>query len=288
MAVDCVWPLAAMLGEGPLWSVSEGALWFTDITGRALHRFHPGSGRRDTFLVDGEPGFIVHARGGGYVMGMGDCLVRFADGRVGDTLATIAMDPRNRLNDATVDARGRLWFGSMDDGCVAPTGAVHVIGGSAGTQVRVAGGECAITNGPAVSGDGRTLYHVDSAARTITAFDVSARDTLVDGRLCAAFRPDEGTPDGVVIDAEGCLWVALWGGWAVRRYAPDGELLLTVPMPCAQPTKVAFGGEQLRTAYVTTATIGLDDTDRARQPLAGGLFAFEAPAPGLPPGVAAI
>ena len=287
MAVDCVWPLAATLGEGPLWNVPEGALWFTDIKGRALHRFYPGSGRRDTFPVDGEPGFRPrtwrrlcdgHGRSPG-------ALRRRARG---GHARTIAMDPRNRLNDATVDARGRLWFGSTDDGCVAPTGAVHVIGGSAGTQVRVAGGECAITNGPAVSADGRTLYHVDSAARTITAFDVSARDTLVDGRLFAAFRPDEGTPDGVVIDAEGCLWVALWGGWAVRRYAPDGELLLTVPMPCAQPTKVAFGGDQLRTAYVTTATIGLDDTDRARQPLAGGLFAFEAPAPGLPPQAAAI
>ena len=92
----------------------------------------------------------------------------------------------------------------------------------------------------------------------------------------------DGYPDGVVLDSEGCLWVALWDGWGVRRYAPSGELLLHIPLPCARVTKLAFGGPDLRTAYVTTARTGLDDAALARQPLAGALFAFDAPVAGLP------
>ena len=147
--------------------------------------------------------------------------------------------------------------------------------------MRPVGGHCPITNGPAVSPDGGTLYHVDTLGGSIQAFDIRSRDTLKDGRVFAAIDPADGTPDGVTVDSEGCIWVALWGGWALRRYAADGNLLATVPIPCAQVTKLAFGGEDLRTAYVTTARTGLSETDLCEQPLAGALFAFEAPAPGL-------
>ena len=92
----------------------------------------------------------------------------------------------------------------------------------------------------------------------------------------------DGHPDGIVLDSEDCLWVALWDGWGVRRYAPDGTLLLQVDLPCSRVTKIAFGGPDLRTAFVTTARIGLDDIQLAQQPLAGGLFAFEAQVAGTP------
>ncbi len=114
------------------------------------------------------------------------------------------------------------------------------------------------------------------------------RHAIVDGpgiaepELFLQLAQADGHPDGVVLDSEHCLWVALWDGWGVRRYAPDGTLLLQVDMPCARVTKIAFGGPDLRTAYVTTARTGLDAAQLARQPLAGGLFAFDAPAPGSP------
>ena len=92
----------------------------------------------------------------------------------------------------------------------------------------------------------------------------------------------DGYPDGVVLDSEDCLWVALWDGWAVRRYAPDGSLLYQIDFPCARVTKIAFGGPELRTAYVTTARTGLDASALAAQPLAGALFAFDVPVAGLP------
>jgi sugar lactone lactonase YvrE len=213
------------------------------------------------------------------VMGMELALYRVREGILGDRLAEIGGDRHCRSNDATVDPSGRLWFGTMDLGLHLPTGQVHVFDGAA---VRPVGGQCPITNGPAVSPDGKTLYHVDTLAGKIWAFDISAREQLVDGRLFASIDLDEGYPDGVTVDAEGGVWVALWGGWSVRRYSSTGELLMKVAIPCSQVTKIAFGGEDLRTAFVTTARIGLSDEDLRKQALAGGLFAFPSPVAGLP------
>jgi sugar lactone lactonase YvrE len=151
-----------------------------------------------------------------------------------------------------------------------------------GAGVRVAGGDGPITNGPAISPDGGTLYHVDTLAGTIEAFDIRDRDRLEGGRVFAVIDPAHGTPDGVTVDSEGCVWVGLWGGWALRRYSADGELLAVVPIPCANVTKLAFGGDDLRTAFVTTARAGLSEEALQEQPLAGALFAFEARVPGLP------
>ena len=282
MEAEPVWTLGAALGEGPLWDDGAAALWFTDIEGRTLNRFDPASGAGTTIAAGGRPGFIVHAADGGFIVGMERALHRFDGAAMGGVVADVPARAGTRLNDGAVDPDGRLWFGSMDVDCAAATGAVHRFGGGPDPVVTV-GGECAITNGPAIAADGRTLYHVDTLAGRIIAFDIARRDTLVDGRVFAAIDPADGAPDGVVIDAEGCLWVALWGGWAVRRYDPDGALMGTVRVPCAQPTKIAFGGPGLMTAYVTSARTGLDAHALARQPLAGALFAFAAPAPGLPP-----
>lgn len=273
-----VWTLKALLGEGPLWAEDARQLWFTDIEGRALQRFDPAVGVGERFAVDGRPGFIVRVANGGFVVGIERALRSWDGQHLGDVLAEVPDVAGIRLNDATVDPRGRLWFGSMDAACATPTGAVHLYDS---VSLRTVGGRCAITNGPAVKRDGRTLYHVDTAAGRIEAFEIGARDTLEDGRTFAIIDPADGVPDGVTLDAEDCLWVALWGGWAVRRYDPDGRPMLTVRVPASQVTKIAFGGDDLRTAYVTTARIGLSETNLAEQPLAGGLFAFPAPAPGL-------
>lgn len=279
-AVRVAWPLGAALGEGPVWRADQGALWFVDIEGRRLHRHVPATGACDGIAMHGRPSFVVPAAGGGMVVGMELQLVHVDDaGAPRAVLAEVGGDRHCRTNDATVDPRGRLWFGTMDDAQRAPTGQVHVYDGA---RVRAAGGHCAITNGPAVSPDGGTLYHVDTLGGTVTAFDIRDRDVLADGRPFARIDPADGTPDGVTVDAEGCVWVALWGGWQVRRYSPDGALLARVAFPCAQVTKIAFGGADLRTAYVTTARTGLSETALRDQPLAGALFAFDAPAPGLP------
>jgi sugar lactone lactonase YvrE len=274
-----VWPLAAELGEGPVWLEREQALWFVDIKGRALHQYIPGTDARYSYPLPGQPSFVVPASDGSMLIGMGLGLYRVHAGILAEQIAVIDGAAFDRTNDATVDGKGRLWFGTMDSAERAPTGSVHLYDGH---SLRSVGGVCTITNGPAISPDGRTLYHVDTLAGKIWRFDVSAREALTDGTLFAGIDPNDGHPDGVTVDCEGCVWVGLWGGWCVRRYAPDGQLLASVSLPCANVTKIAFGGVDLRTAYVTTARTGLSAEQLAQQPLAGGLFSFEAPAAGLP------
>jgi D-xylonolactonase len=276
---EIVWPVAALLGEGPVWVREEQALWFVDIKGNALHRYVPAQDDRTTFAVDGQPSFVVPTTAGTLLVGAGRDLRYFDSGLLGGSVATLDMPGGNRTNDATVDRHGRLWFGTMDDGEREPSGAVYVFDGRA---IRKVGGDCVITNGPAISPDGKWLYHVDTLKRLIWRFDIRSGDALGNGDVLVSIAPEDGSPDGISVDAEGCLWVGLWGGWEARRYAPDGALMARIAFPCANVTKIAFGGPDLRTAYATTARGCLDRNALAEQPLAGGLFSFEAPVPGLP------
>lgn len=280
MHAELIWPVETALGEGPLWLPEEGALWFVDIKRGRLHRYTPATDARESFDVGGAPSFAVPLAEGGLLIGRGLELVRFDGDTLGAVVAPIAMPAGNRTNDAAVDPHGRLWFGTMDDSEAEASGRIYRFDGT----VREMGGAAIVTNGPAVSPDGTLLYHVDTIAGRIWRVDL--RDdpgSIAHGELFVAIDPADGHPDGVVVDAEGCLWVALWGGWGVRRYSPAGELLLQVSLPCAQVTKIALGGPDLTTAYVTTARVGLSDAELEGQPLAGGLFAFAAPAPGVAP-----
>lgn len=275
--VRCVWEVGALLGEGPVWDHRRDTLWFVDIKRGHLHRHKPGGGST-TEIIGGTPSFVLPSRSGGLVIGNGRTLHHFMDG--GRTeLAELKLPDGVRLNDATIDADGRIWFGSMDDHEERQLGQVHVYDRGAVIDV---GGAAVITNGPAITANGRWLYHVDTLAGQIWRFDIYQQRYLKDGQLFASIARQDGTPDGVTIDAEDHLWVALWGGWAVRRYAPNGELVNEVQLPCANVTKVAFGGPDLATAFVTTAALGLDAQSRSAQPQAGGLFAFDAEVPGKP------
>ncbi len=275
-----VWPVGALLGEGPAWIAEREALYFVDIKGGRLHRFTPRTGAKETLELGGMPSFVVPSGDARLVVGSGNRILLVEhDGSIVGVLGEVPMPARNRINDATVDALGRLWFGTMDEAERQATGALYCLDGGAPHRM---GGEAIVTNGPAVTADGSALYHVDSVNRTIWRFTISEGPSISQVEQFLKFGEADGYPDGVVLDSEDCLWVALWDGWAVRRYAPDGALLLNITMPCARVTKVAFGGEDLRTVYVTTACVGLTTSERDAQPLAGGLFAFDAPAPGRP------
>jgi sugar lactone lactonase YvrE len=277
---ELVWKLDCLLGEGPAWFASEGVLRFVDIKRGNIYRFDPATGARQAWFVGAKPSFVVPAEESGLLVGSAHGVHWFYDdreyGALDEAIVTIQQPVHNRTNDATVDAAGRLWFGTMDDREQSPTGSIWCY--DRGTLHSTAI-NAVVTNGPAVNGDGRVLYHVDSGKRTIwrCATDGPA---IGPSEVFVQLGEDEGYPDGIVVDSEDCLWVALWDGWGVRRYAPNGTLLLDVAMPCARVTKLAFGGPDLRTAYVTTARVGLDDAALAAQPLAGSLFAFIAPVAG--------
>jgi len=277
--VSCVWPLGATLGEGPLWWGE--ALWFTDIKQQKIHRFDPVTGEKKSWDAPSPLGFLAPCQNGHFIAGAKTGLLDF-DPATGCFTRITEVEPErpgNRLNDGAVDPCGRLWFGSMDDGEEAPTGTLYRF--YRGSLAPMDSGYV-ITNGPAFSPRGDVLYHTDTLARRIHAFDLASDGALTNKRLFVEIEDGAGYPDGPTVDSEGCLWTGLFGGWAVRRYAPDGRLLHTIRFPVANITKIAFGGADLMTAYATTAAKGLDVAEQKEQPLAGGLFCFEAPVPGLP------
>lgn len=279
--VECVSEVGAKLGEGPLWSAREHALWFVDIKAPKVYQFDAETRGVRSWPAPEQVGFIVPEAGGRFICGLKSGLHEF-DPLSGKFVLVTLVDshrPNNRLNDAHVDAAGRLWFGTMDDGESEPTGSLYRFD-KRGLQRCDTG--YAITNGPATSPDGCTLYHIDTLQRVIYAFDLDGSGELSNRRVFARIVKPGAYPDGPVVDVNGCVWVGLYGGWGVSRFSPQGELLDTLALPVANCTKAAFGGDDLRTMYVTTAWQGLSDEQRKEQPLAGGLFACRSETPGLP------
>jgi len=277
-----VWSVAAELGEGPVWVGRDRALWFTDIKKRRIHRYDPAAGERQTWVAPEQVGFVLPAKDGGFVAGLMSGLHRFDESTGRFTLiAEVEPErPSNRINDGVVDPAGRLWFGTMDNGEAAKTGAFYRFDRGAIAPTGLTG--IAITNGPALSPDGRILYFVDTRAGTIDAADVSEDGALGPSRPFARIDPAEGYPDGPTVDSEGCVWIALYAGWEARRYSPAGELVDRVRFPVANITKIAFGGGDLRTVYATTARQLLSPAEIEHQPQAGDLFEFRVDVPGLP------
>lgn len=275
-----VWDVAADLGEGPVWV--EDALWFTDIKKQKIHRLDPASGERRSWDSPEQVGFVLPAEGGGFVAGLQSGLHRFdPESGAFDRLVAVEPDkPRNRLNDGVVDPAGRLWFGTMDNAEAEKSGSFYRY--SRGEPVHTGLDGIAITNGPAISPDGRTLYWVDTLERTISACPIGDDGTLGPSRLIVTIEESGGFPDGPTCDSEGCVWISLYAGWEVRRYSPDGELLDRVRFPVSNITKIAFGGPDLQTAYATTARQKMSAEEIARQPAIGHLFAFPVEVPGLP------
>jgi sugar lactone lactonase YvrE len=277
----CIWDAGAHLGEGALWHAPTRSAYFVDIKGRRIHRCAADGSARKTWEAPGQPGFVVPAADGSLVCALEDGLYRLSEATgVFTPLLHVEADlPGNRFNDGYVDAGGNLWFGSMDDRQVQPTGALYRLGRE-GTLTRADDGYV-ITNGPAISPDGKTLYHTDTPLRRVYAFDLRDDGRLADKRVFLQL-PEGSRPDGMAVDSGGHLWIALFGGGRVERYTAAGQLAGAVHFPCTNVTKLAFGGDDLCTAFVTTAWKGLSPAQRAEQPLAGGLFAFRVDVPGLP------
>jgi len=274
-----LWAVEATLGEGVLWDGAREQVWFVDIKGRRIHRCDADGGARRSWDAPGQVSFIVPAQDGGMVCSLDDGLYRFDDVTGEFTpLAKVEDDqPGNRFNDGHVDAEGHLWFGSMHDAEEDPTGALYRFDGRATERVDAG---YVITNGPAVSVDGRTLYHTDTLKKEVYAFDRAPDGSLSNKRVFVTIA--DGHPDGMAVDADDHLWVATFGGWRIDRFDAAGSKVGEVRFPCANITKLAFGGGDLKTVYVTSARKGLSDAELAAQPLAGSLFTFRVETPGLP------
>jgi xylono-1,5-lactonase len=275
----------AELGEGPVWDAARNCLWFVDIKRKRLYRFDPTSRVLDSWQAPQQIGWVVPSRDGRLLCGLQDGLY-WLDPESGQFSFWQSVEPDrpgNRLNDACCDEAGRVWFGSMNDDEAGVTGHYYRLSG--GAISRVGPGPFAITNGPAVSPDGRRIYFTDSANRRIWVADIDRAGDVGPHRLFRQFEEADGHPDGPVVDSAGNVWSAMFGGWGVRCLSPAGEDIGLVPLPVANITKVAFGGLDLKTAYTTTAKLHLNDQERKEQPLAGHVFAFAVDVPGAMPGL---
>ncbi|HEY0596291.1 SMP-30/gluconolactonase/LRE family protein [Sphingopyxis sp.] len=273
----------ALLGESPFWHAAEARLYWVDIEGRKIHRTDPVGRIDETMDLAEQVGCIAPRAGGGLVAALENgCALIDSWGALPRPFgpAVLADKPEQRFNDGRVDAAGRLWVGSLTSDKTKPTAALYRLDPD-GLLTEIFGG-ITTSNGAAFSPDGRTFYHADTPTHAIRAYDIdAAAGTLGSGRIFHQFDHGNGRPDGAAVDVDGCYWSVLWDGWRVVRFSPAGELLQTVELPVQRPTMIAFGGPDLRTAFVTSAGKNLTDEERKAQPHAGGVFTFRADVPGL-------
>jgi sugar lactone lactonase YvrE len=274
MAVRCVLPAAARLGEGAVWSARDAALWWVDILAPALHRFDPATGQDVAWAMPESIGCMALGKDSRVLVALASGLSWFdpSSGRL-EVMHRIEADvATSRLNDGRCDRQGRLWVGSMDRS--GPHGALYCCEHDRPDAPRRVLAGISVPNSTGFSPDGGTMYFADSPTRSIRAFALDPATGEIDGgRVFATI--EHGVPDGATVDAEGGLWVACWDGWRVLRFRPDGGLDRTVMMPVPRPTCCAFGGPDLRTLFVTSARNGLDDETLQKAPLSGGVFAFD-------------
>jgi sugar lactone lactonase YvrE len=267
----CVADVHALLGEGPIWVARESALYWVDIKGRKIFRLDENGEVRD-WITPWRVGSLAPRESGGFIAGtdQGIAAVDLESGRFEILANPEEQLPDNRFNDGKVDREGRFWAGSMDDLEKQATGTLYRIDPDLSWTAFDDGYR--VTNGPAFSPSGERMYHNDSGRGLTYVYELGSDGRFTDKALFLEFGDEDGSPDGMTVDAEGCVWIAVWDGWCVRRFSPEGELIQTVELSVQRPTSCAFGGPNLDRLYITSANIGLDEKALKMQPNAGGLF----------------
>ena len=262
------------VGEGPIWDLGRGELVWVDIYGRQVLRYRPSDGRTSAIATPSDVGSVAVRRSGGLVAALADGFwVTEADSTGWRRIAAVDADRADlRFNDGKCDPAGRFIAGTMGYDKKPGMGALYRLDVDAAVQRLLEG--VTISNGLAWSEDGGTLYYIDTPTRRVDAFDYEPATGGISDRRPWITLPKEtpGSPDGMTIDTDGGLWVALWGGSAVQRYDRDGRLDMVVRLPTAHVTSCTFGGPTLEDLYITSAWSELDADDRAAQPHAGSVF----------------
>ncbi|MEV1019029.1 SMP-30/gluconolactonase/LRE family protein [Streptomyces sp. NPDC050264] len=264
MSVEVAVRESAQLGEGPTWDAAAGRLIWVDILGSRVHTYEPGSGRRTVLATEQHVGAAKPRTGGGLVVNLRDGVGSYSPEGAFTWLHRDPV-PGRRGNDAAVAPDGALWAGSMayDE----TPGGGNLIRLAPDGSVETVLDDVTVSNGTGWSPDGTLMYYVDTPTRRIDVFDVEG-ERVTGRRELATVEEGAGFPDGLTVDADGCVWVALWDGAALRRYTPSGALDRVVPLPVRRPTACAFGGADLSDLYVSTARVGLNSPS----PLAGSLL----------------
>ena len=268
--VETVVALGSELGEGPVWDPRSGRLVWVDILGRKIHATDPATGVTASIETPLHVGAVAPRARGGFLGALQDGFWILGDGPPRRITAIPESRPGLRFNDGKCDPAGRFWAGTMTYDVTPGAGALYRLDLD-GRVTRVVP-EVTISNGLAWSRDGRTMFYVDSPTHRIDAFTFDPETGTPTGRRTIVEIPPElGTPDGLTIDEDEGLWVALAHGGAVHRYV-DGRLDRVIALPVSLPTSCTFGGPELDTLFITSAWEHMTDEERAREPLAGALF----------------
>lgn len=276
--VECVLDAGAALGECPVWSGAEGALYWVDIEGRAVNRFDPATGTNVARQVPDKVGAIAVRGPGRLLAAVGTELGRL-DFTTGSYEPWIQLEPGDagtRLNDGRCDPAGRFWVGSMYDPTSARIRSGHLHRADATGEHLTLLDDVGVANGLAFSPDGTTMYFADTFDRTVWAFDYDVATGMPSNRRVFLDMGDlPGKPDGASVDQDGGYWLACVRGGALVRVLPSGVVERSIELPVSSPTMCAFGGADLDVLYVTS--IGVED-----EPLSGSLLAIEPGVRGLP------
>lgn len=266
------------LGEGPLWSDREGALYWVDILDCRINRLDLASGIVRSIVLPERIGWLIERRDGpGFIAGLKSGFAKIAlDPLAISPIASPEPDrPCNRMNDAKAGPAGQIFAGTMPDDDNVGEGALYRL--DPDHSVTCVDHGYRIANGPAISHDGRMMYHTDSARGTIYRMAIDADGGLSSREVFLQFPADWGSPDGMTIDADGGLWVAHWGGSRISRILPDATLDRAIFLPASQITSLAFAGPRLDRLFVTSAAEGVDEE------VGGALFEVDCGISGLPP-----
>lgn len=267
-----------LLGECPLWHPLEARLYWIDITARNVHCFDPVTRLRQQWLLPSEPGCIAWREGGGLIVAMrsGVALLNTVDGSLRLLLPAPYDTEKFRFNDGRCDAAGRLWVGTLVDARDSASGRLYCIDHG---RIREFAHPVTVSNGVAFSLDGKTLYHADTSAHRIMAYEFDLTSGLPGtGRIFKIFSDFRdshygGRPDGATIDSEGAYWAAMYEGGSLLRLAQDGSLLEKITLPITCPTMLAFGGADLKTLFITSVRQKRTEEEIRRLPLSGYVLA---------------
>ena len=261
-------------GESPIWVPEEGSLYWVDCEGDAVFRMDAATGKHQRFAASLPVTAISRRAAGGWIATTKKGMA-FWD--ADSNRFEFIVDPEaghadHRCNDAAVDRQGRLWVGTLNQqDLFAPTGSLWRLDPDLSLHKMDTG--FAVPNGIAFSPDDRTMYVTDMFHGKIVAYDFDAATGSIAGQRDFAVVPqDAGVPDGLIVDADGFVWSAHWGGWRVTRYAPNGSIDQQLRLPVANVTCMAFGGARLDQLYITTARVFLSDEELEQQPRAGDVF----------------
>lgn len=276
---------AMQVGECPLWHPEEAALYWVDIGGKAIHRHHPASGAHQSWEMPSEPATIARTAGGLIVALR--CGFSKLDTSTG-TLTQIAAAPYDtsttRFNDGRCDAAGRFWVGTIYEPRDKQNAEMYCL--ERGAVRLVWSGGTTVSNGLAFSPDNRTLYHADTTSHVIRRHDFDlASGHVGQPQLFKQFSTDKtnnygGRPDGAAIDSEGAYWCAMFEGGRVLRLSQGGEILSEITLPLRCPTMIAFGGDELRTLYITSASHNRSEAELAQYPASGCVLSVRVDVPG--------